>query len=150
MKVNNDILIPEMARLLSEGKEVRFTPSGVSMRPFIEGDRDAVIVAPFAEQHTPKIGQIVLAKTENPDHSVYMLHRIIGITDDGFFRLQGDGNLSGEEYCRRSNIYGFIRRIESPSGRPKLLTHGYLWRLLKPARKPLLKLYRKLHQYANN
>ena len=150
MKVNNDILIPEMARLLSEGKEVRFTPSGVSMRPFIEGDRDAVIVAPFAEQQTPKIGQIVLAKTENPDHSVYMLHRIIGITSDGLFRLQGDGNLSGEEYCRRSNIYGFVRRIESPSGRPKLLTHGYLWRLLKPARQPLLKLYRKLHQYANN
>ena len=150
MKVNNDILIPEMARLLSEGKEVRFTPSGVSMRPFIEGDRDAVIVAPFAEQQTPKIGQIVLAKTENPDHSVYMLHRIIGITNDGLFRLQGDGNLSGEEYCRRSNIYGFVRRIESPSGRSKLLTHGYLWRLLKPARQPLLKLYRKLHQYANN
>ncbi len=150
MKVNNDILIPEMARLLSEGKEVRFTPSGVSMRPFIEGDRDAVIVAPFAEQQTPKIGQIVLAKTENPDHSVYMLHRIIGITDDGLFRLQGDGNLSGEEYCRRSNIYGFVRRIESPSGRSKLLTHGYLWRLLKPARQPLLKLYRKLHHHANN
>ena len=84
MKVNNDILIPEMARLLSEGKEVRFTPSGVSMRPFIEGDRDAVIVAPFAEHQTPKIGQIVLAKTENPDHSVYMLHRIIGITNDVF------------------------------------------------------------------
>lgn len=150
MKVNNDILIPEMARLLSEGKEVRFTPSGVSMRPFIEGDRDAVIVAPFAEQQTPKIGQIVLAKTENPNNSVYILHRIIGITDDGLFRLQGDGNLSGEEYCRRSNIYGFVRRIESPSGRPKLLTHGYLWRLLKPARQPLLKLYRKLHQYAND
>lgn len=145
MKVNNDILIPEMARLLSEGKEVRFTPSGVSMRPFIEGDRDAVIVAPFAEQQTPKIGQIVLAKTENPDHSVYMLHRIIGITDDGFFRLQGDGNLSGEEYCRRSNIYGFVRRIESPSGRPKLLTNGYLWRLLKPARKYLLKAYKRFN-----
>ena len=144
MKIENDILIPEMARLLSEGKEVRFTPSGVSMRPFIEGDRDSVIVAPFANRRAPKIGQIVLAKTEKSNNSVYVLHRIIGVTKDGLFRLQGDGNLTGEEYCRRANIYGFVRRIESPSGRSKLLTHGYLWRLLKPVRQPLLKLYRHL------
>lgn len=144
MRIENNILIPEMARLLSEGKEVRFTPSGVSMRSFIEGDRDSVIVAPFANSQAPKIGQIVLAKTENSDNSVYVLHRIIGITKDGLFRLQGDGNLSGEELCRPSNIYGFVRRIESPSGRAKLLTHGCLWRLLKPARKWLLKLYRHL------
>ena len=144
MKIENDILIPEMARLLSEGKEVCFTPSGVSMRPFIEGDRDSVIVAPFAERQAPKIGQIVLAKTENSDTSFYVLHRIIGVTEDGLFRLQGDGNLIGEEYCRRANIYGFVRRIESPSGRPKLLTHGYLWRLLKPVRQPLLQLYRHI------
>ena len=35
MKIANDILIPEIERLLKDGKEVRFTPSGVSMRPFI-------------------------------------------------------------------------------------------------------------------
>ena len=104
MKIENDILIPEMARLLSEGKEVRFTPSGVSMRPFIEGDRDSVIVAPFANRQAPKTGQIVLAKTEKSNNSVYVLHRIIGVTEDGLFRLQGDGNLTGEEYCCRSNI----------------------------------------------
>ena len=144
MRTDNDILIPEMARLLSEGKEVRFTPSGVSMRPFIEGDCDSVIVAPFANQQAPKIGQIVLAKTEKSNNSVYVLHRIIGVTKDGLYRLQGDGNLTGEEYCCRSNIYGCVRRIESPSGCSKLLTHGYLWRLLKPARQPLLKLYRHI------
>ena len=47
MKIANEILIPELARLLATGKEVRFTPSGVSMRPFIEGDRDSVILAPL-------------------------------------------------------------------------------------------------------
>ena len=146
MRIDNDILIPEMARLLREGKEVRFTPSGVSMRPFIEGDRDSVIVAPFTDQKRPRIGQIVLAKTTSSDNSdFYVLHRIIGIKKDGIYRLQGDGNLTGEEHCLRSDIYGFVRRIESPSGSRKLLTHGFLWRLLKPARKWLLKLYR--HAY---
>ena len=40
MRVDNNILIPELARLVADEKEVRFTPSGVSMRPFIEGDKD--------------------------------------------------------------------------------------------------------------
>ena len=37
MYIANDILIPELTRLLNEEKEVRFTPAGTSMRPFIEG-----------------------------------------------------------------------------------------------------------------
>ena len=61
MKVANDILIPELARLLAEGKEVRFTPSGVSMRPFIEGDRDSVILATL--KRAPRRGDILLAYT---------------------------------------------------------------------------------------
>ena len=56
----NDILIPELARLIAEGKEVRFTPSGVSMRPFIEGDKDSVILSSVS---VPKRGDILLAKT---------------------------------------------------------------------------------------
>ena len=43
-QIANDILIPEMERMLNEGREVLFTPSGVSMRPFIEGGRDSVVL----------------------------------------------------------------------------------------------------------
>lgn len=39
--VANDILIPEIAQMLAEGREVRFTPTGNSMRPWIEGGRDS-------------------------------------------------------------------------------------------------------------
>ena len=63
MKIANDILIPELARLLAEGKEVRFTPSGVSMRPFIEGDRDSVVLSPIVGQ--PRVGDILLVRIEN-------------------------------------------------------------------------------------
>lgn len=49
--VPNEILVPEIGRLLKEGKEVRFTPTGVSMRPFIEGGRDSVILRRLDRTH---------------------------------------------------------------------------------------------------
>ena len=78
MKIENDILIPELARLLSEGKEVRFTPAGVSMRPFIEGDKDSVILAPL--NRAPRRGDILLAQVQTLcGRTTYVLHRLIRI-----------------------------------------------------------------------
>lgn len=147
MRVENDILIPELARLLAEGKEVRFTPSGVSMRPFIEGDKDSVILAPLTR--APKVGDIVLASVQTaPQRTFYVLHRLVRIENpansEPVLVLQGDGNLSGEEHCSAADIIGLVKRIESPSGRCKLLTRGRLWYYLKPCRKWLLKIYRHI------
>jgi hypothetical protein len=138
MKIANDILIPELARLISEGKEVRFTPSGVSMRPFIEGDRDSVVMAPVTDD--PKPGDILLAQIQRPK-TTYVLHRLIRI-EGGTFILQGDGNLMGEEQCQREDIIARVVRIESPAGHRKPLTKGRIWYTLKPVRKWLLKIYR--------
>ena len=148
MKVANDILIPELGRLIAEGKEVRFTPSGVSMRPFIEGDRDSVILAPLTRE--PKRGDIILAYVQNLcGRQTYVLHRLVRIENhtpytihNTQYVLQGDGNLAGEERCAVGDIIGIVTRIESPSGRRKPLTRGRLWYVLKPFRKWLLKIYR--------
>jgi len=140
MKIANEILIPELARLLAEGKEVRFTPSGVSMRPFIEGDKDSVVLEPVRNQ--PRRGDIILAQVETLcGRQTYVLHRMVRMEGDAFV-LQGDGNLCGEERCLRSEIIGRVKLIESPKGRHKPLTRGRLWYLLKPLRKWLLKIYR--------
>lgn len=141
MTIENDILVPEIARLLNEGKEVRFTPSGVSMRPFIEGDQDSVILA--KGKRTPRVGDIVLAQAETPcGNNTYVLHRVIRIEGKDYI-LQGDGNLSGEERCASGDIIGTVIRIEAPSGRRKPLTRGRLWFHLRPFRPFLLKLYRR-------
>ena len=152
MKVENDILIPELARLLSEEKEVRFTPSGVSMRPFIEGGRDSVILAPL--NRLPRRGDILLARVTTPaGRRTYVLHRLIRIEKpqttsndlkqpQTIYILQGDGNLVGEEVCTAADIIGRVAAIERPNGKRKLLTRGILWRLLRPWRKYLLKIYR--------
>ena len=140
MRIENDILIPELARLLAQGKEVRFTPSGVSMRPFIEGDKDSVILAPVTS--APQRGDILLVKaTTLCGRQTYVLHRLVRIENDAFF-LQGDGNLSGEEACKFGDIIGRVVRIENHQGRRKMLTRGYIWYYLKPLRKYLLKIYR--------
>lgn len=151
MKVANDILIPELGRLLATGKEVRFTPSGVSMRPYIEGDKDSVILAPL--KRAPRVGDIVLAEVETMcGNKTYVLHRLIRISNDlkqpqttsndVVYILQGDGNLAGEERCNAADIIGIVRRIESPSGHRKMLTRGRVWYALRPLRKWLLKIYR--------
>lgn len=145
MRIENDILIPELARLLAEGKEVRFTPSGVSMRPFIEGDKDSVVLSPL--DSSPKKGDLLLAEANASDgQKKYVLHRLIGIegaeTSEPLYILMGDGNLSGTESCTRTGIIGRVTRIEAPSGRTKPLTRGKLWLRLKPHRSFLLKLYR--------
>ena len=140
MRIANDILIPELARLIAEGKEVRFTPSGVSMRPFIEGDRDSVILT--ALNTPPRRGDILLAQVQTLcGNTTYVLHRLIRIENETYI-LQGDGNLAGEERCALGDIIGRVTRIENPNGRRKMLTRGRLWFLLKPARKYLLKIYR--------
>lgn len=140
MRVANEILIPELARLLAEEKEVRFTPSGVSMRPFIEGDKDSVILEPVKDK--PRRGDVILAEVQTLcGRKTYVLHRLVRIDGDTFV-LQGDGNLSGEEYCKRADIIGRVKRIESPKGHRKFITRGLIWYGLKPVRKWLLKIYR--------
>ena len=146
MKVPNDILIPELARLLEEEKEVRFTPSGVSMRPFIEGGVDSIVLTPL--HRSPRPGDIVLARAINGGgQSVYVLHRLVRIerdeSGDEAYILMGDGNLEGEEVCSREEIIGRVSAIERPNGKRKCLSRGRLWYHMKPCRKWLLKLYRK-------
>lgn len=144
MRIANDILIPELARLLAEGKEVRFTPSGVSMRPFIEGDKDSVVLAQLTR--APRVGDILLVQSETLcGKQTYVLHRLVRVEhapQGESYILQGDGNLTGEERCEQGDIIGRVIAIETPSGRRKPLTKGRLWYALRPARKWLLKIYR--------
>lgn len=141
--VDNDILIPEIRAILLEGRDVRFTPSGVSMRPFIEGGKDAVVL-----RHMPsvRVGDICLCDLGTR----YVLHRVIAVTPDlssltahpSLITLQGDGILLATEQCLASDVIGTVIRIENPRGRRKPLTRGRLWFYLRPLRRYLLKIYR--------
>ena len=135
MQLPNEIFIPEIARLVAEGKQVVFTPTGVSMRPYIEGGVDSVtLVRPDDLQ----VGDIVLAEVA-PQH--YVLHRIYALQGDAV-TLMGDGNLQGTEHCTRSNVLAKVSAIRSPKGRTKPLTRAWLWRHILRTRRLWLKIYR--------
>lgn len=141
--VANDILIPEMARLLAEGREVRFMPNGISMRPWIEGGLDSVVLHRL--ERPARVGDIVLAQcTMCNGAAKYVLHRVLRVEEGGCrIVLMGDGNIAGEEVCTPADILGCVVRIENRRGWRKPLTRGGLWRRLLPYRKQLLWLYHK-------
>lgn len=137
MKKNNDILIPEIERLLKDRHMVEFAPRGVSMRPFIEGGRDKVILKSCRE---PRVGMIVLAKVGD----TYVLHRIYKIDGEKII-LHGDGNLTGFEQCRPADIVGYVVRLKGMDGKRKRLTKGRFWRALPTIfQKLYLKFYRTI------
>ena len=135
-KVANDILIGEFVELLAGGQDVVFTPTGVSMRPYIEGGQDSVRLR-HCDQW--KIGDIALAKYGE----IYVLHRIIEIKED-LVILMGDGNLQGTEQVGRGDLIAKVVEIHSEKGKRKIIGNGYIWRKLLPLRRILLKIYRKL------
>lgn len=131
----NDILLDEVARLLSEGRDVVMTPKGRSMLPFIRGEVDCVVL-----RQLPKVevGDIVLAHFGDR----YVLHRVIAVEEEDVV-LMGDGNLQGVERGKASEVCGTVIEIVRQNGKHCKPSKGRLWRKLLPIRKYLLKIYRK-------
>ena len=132
MVLPNEQLLEEACELLKEGREVSLTPLGDSMLPFIRGGEDEVTLKlmPHVE-----VGDIVLARLSD---SRYVLHRVVD-RNRSLLTLMGDGNLRGTESCTRDDVLGTVTSINGiPPG------DGSLWRFLKPLRRVLLAIYRRL------
>lgn len=139
----NGILLGEVERLLSQGTSVTLMTKGNSMLPFIVGERDSVVLKPYGE---PRVGDIALAHLDN---GVYVLHRIIDISDSGMVTLMGDGNIRGTEHCHVSRLCGktvtVIRngRRYNPDSKSWVIM-SEVWRRMLPVRRYLLAVYRRV------
>ena len=135
------LILSEAIRLVGEGVEVIFPVNGRSMRPFIEGGRDSVLLVKPVDV---KPMDVVLAKTED---NRYVVHRVLEIAGDRV-TLMGDGNLQGREICECKNIYAKVTHVVTPNGKRHALYTPFiqfvqkLWVSLLPLRRYLLKLYR--------
>lgn len=143
-RVNNHLFMQEITRAFSSGKKsVTFVVRGFSMRPFLEDGRDKVILVPPRE---PKIGDVVLAEVRE---QIYALHRVIKI-EDGVYTMRGDGNpLQMTEQFTLDKIIGladgFIRKgklVGTDSRKWRL--YSATWNALKPFRRILLAIYRRI------
>jgi hypothetical protein len=131
----NEILLEEAGLLLNEGREVSFTPLGNSMLPFIRGGKDSVTLR---KMPSAAIGNIVLVRLPGR----YVLHRIIAL-DGEKVTLMGDGNLVGTENCTLADIMGTVTAIQKGK-RNVEPGNGRFWRVLKPFRRYILGIYKRL------
>ena len=144
-RVDNHTFMQEIRRMFNEEgrKSVTFVVRGSSMNPFLVSGRDKVVLIP---PRKPKTGDVVLAEIME---RTYALHRVIDIKD-GVYTMQGDGNcLSSTEQFTEDKIVGiaeaFIRK-----GKPvrtdsrKWRMYSCIWKTLKPFRRILLAIYRRI------
>lgn len=144
IQVSNHVMMQEISRMFTLGKEsVTITVRGYSMRPFLEDRRDKVVITP---PETPQIGDVVLARIA-PER--YALHRVIKKENDSYI-MQGDGNpLYMTERFTQADIIGMARTFIR-KGKPHQTTdftwrcYSFVWRMLKPFRRILLGIYRRL------
>jgi len=134
--IPNDILLGEVAAVLREGREAVITPTGSSMLPCIRGGKDRVVLG---KRPGPEIGDIVLVRLAER----YVLHRVVA-RDGEAVTLMGDGNLQGQEHCTAADILGTVVRIIRPDGRSRTPGKARLWRALRPVRRYLLAIYKRL------
>lgn len=133
--LSNEVFLEEVGSLLNEGREVSFTPLGSSMLPFIRGGRDSVRLQ---KKDSMEVGDIVLVRL----HGRYVLHRIIALEGEKV-TLMGDGNIIGTESCLRSDVMGTVVAIQKGK-REVIPGKGRFWRAIKPLRRYILAIYRRL------
>lgn len=140
-KKDDATILSEAIRLVGEGVEVTFPVNGRSMRPFIEGGRDSVVLV---RPTNVKPMDVVLAKT---DDGRYVIHRVMEMAGNRV-TLMGDGNLQGREHTECKQIYAKVTHVVHPNGYKRSLYTSFIqfvqkmWVSLLPLRRYLLKLYR--------
>jgi hypothetical protein len=123
---------------LRNGKVVQAPTQGASMRPFIQGGRDKVLVC---RKEEIGIGDIVMV----PYRGILILHRVYAIEGTKLV-LMGDGNLKGNEVVDKSDVWGTAIEIIKPNGRRRKPNKAWIWRHTLPFRKIMLKVCRKWYR----
>lgn len=108
----NEVLFEDIRRQIQGGHTVTFTVRGWSMRPFLEHERDRVLVGAIPERGV-QVGDAVLAQEV---HGRYILHRVVEIRSDGSCILWGDGNIMGREVIAPGQVIGVVLGFYRPTG----------------------------------
>ena len=141
--ISDHEILEEATRLAKEGLSVTLPVKGNSMLPFIIGGKESVILQ---KPDHPKVGDVVLAWVEN---CRYVVHRIIKI-DGHDVVLMGDGNIIGTEHCKIDDICAIATHVVSADGKRHDLYSKWrmratrLWWYLRPIRRFILAIYRRL------
>ncbi len=153
--VENDEFFGKVVSLLVEGHSVTVPVKGVSMLPFIRGDKDSVVLE-GVESCTPdgksrigvNVGDIVLFRYKGR----YIMHRILRIENCQAV-IQGDGVARNMEICSLDDIYGRVTQILKNGKTPvdpysdSMKQKVALWMRFRPIRRYILFVYRHLLKF---
>ena len=137
MSLPNDVMLGSVSEMLAEGHPVVIMTKGNSMLPFLRSEKDSVALR---KKDDVEVGDIVLAHTLD---GRYVLHRVTAVDGENV-TLMGDGNIRGTEQCTKSGISGTVVRIVKASGREYEPGKGKLWKALRPFRRYILAIYRRI------
>ena len=142
--VHNDEFFSQVVSLLEKGQRVTIPVKGVSMLPFIRGERDLVeLTAP--DREALQRDDIVLFRC----HGRWIMHRILKV-DKGIATIQGDGVWRGKEVVPVDQIHGRAIQIlkcgvkaRNPYTKGELrMVHA--WQRLGWVRRYILAIYRRV------
>lgn len=141
--ITDAVILDEAVRLVSDGVSVTLPVNGRSMLPFIIGGQESVILQ---KPDTVQVGDVVLAWVEG---CRWVVHRIIRIDSDRV-TLMGDGNIVGTEHCTVADVKARVTHVVDVKGQPHDIYNRWrtlgakVWWRLRPIRRYLLFIYRKL------
>ena len=146
-EISADVWIPELIKDMEKGMEVKLSPNGGSMLPFIVGGRDEVfLVLP----DRLKRGDVVLYRRNTGKYVLHRIHHIHKKEREQFY-LIGDSQVEIEGPLEREQMIGvaesFIRK-----GKHFSKNHiGYriwykMWLFMRPLRPQLIHLWWGVHK----
>lgn len=144
-QIPNDLFFNWVEDEIAEGHSVRFRLKGVSMYPFIRGDKDEIILFPCSSKELNPM-DVVLFKYKGR----HLLHRIIR-REGNLLTIQGDGSYVTKEVCMVDDVIGKVQTIIRPSGKVisveswkwKLLS--YIWIRMGILKNPILRILHYRH-----
>lgn len=149
-KASKTVPMEEMSPLISElinsGTDVTITVTGNSMKPMLWHLRDTVLLTK-CDPASLKKGDIPLYKRESGH---YILHRILKVNKDSY-DIAGDHQYILERDVKKTQVLcvvkGFTRNGRYHSvNEVGYRIYSFIWRLLFPFRKLIMKIHGKLHR----
>lgn len=110
--IPNDIFFEEVRHQLAEGRAVTISVRGWSMRPFLEHDRDRVVLGAVPATGI-QVDDVALAQDAS---GRFLLHRVVELHADGSLTLRGDGNVQGTELIAPGHVIAVVQGFYRPLG----------------------------------
>ena len=143
-RISNSEFLAVMQEAFSRGQELKFTPSGRSMLPMLDGVNDTVTFAPKPD----RLKKYDVAFYRRPTTGQLVLHRVVGLDKNGYI-FSGDGQFFYEKGITDEDVLALMVAFthNGKDHTPKDLPYRfYIHRMMfkKRLRITAIRIYRRL------